>query len=168
MRYIYLISCFFIVSISNAQNHDFIWLTGYSSNPIDSSFGGSTIDFLSTPPDIYYEYRDMYFYPTNASSCDSTGNLLFYTNGIYVANRLNAPMDNGNGLNPGAHADANIDEGYILSQGAMILPFPEHNSLYYLFHLDLIVPEDNEGIVLSSRHFHYTLIDMSKNGECKT
>ena len=165
MRYPFLFFLFFIaIPYSQAQKHDQIWLTGYSSNPTNLNFGGTVIDFAFTPPDLYYEFRDMSFSQTNASICDTAGNLLFYTNGIYVANYLNQPMENGLGLNPGEHATDQMEDGYILDQGAMILPVPESKSLYYLLHADKIVPGDEGGIWFSSEHLYYTLVNMEANG----
>ncbi|MCO6491920.1 MAG: hypothetical protein J5I98_26120, partial [Phaeodactylibacter sp.] len=99
---------------------------------------------------------------TNASICDTAGNLLFYTNGIYVANALHQPMENGGGLNPGSHAtqQGSGGRGYILDQGALILPVPESDSLYYLLHMDKIVPGDPSIWWFSSEHLYYTLVDM--------
>ncbi|MCO6493233.1 MAG: hypothetical protein J5I98_32735, partial [Phaeodactylibacter sp.] len=117
------------------------------------------------PPDIFLQFWDAYFYQTNASICDTAGNLLFYTNGIYVANALHQPMENGGGLNPGLHAtqQGSGGRGYILDQGALILPVPESDSLYYLLHMDKIVPGDSSIWWFSSEHLYYTLVDMSAN-----
>lgn len=84
----------------DAQQHDNIWLFGYESNPSNLNFGGSVMDFSLDTVDIYYEFRNMNIDVTNASISDTSGNLLFYTNGIYIANGLNEPMENGGGLNP--------------------------------------------------------------------
>ena len=164
MRYFCLFLCILEGVVCHAQKQDYLWLTGYSSKTVDSSFGGTVIDFITEPPDIYYEFRDMDFCPTNASICDTVGNLLFYTNGIYLANALHQPMENGGGLNPGTHATQQGDagRGYILGQGAIILPVPESDSLYYLLHMDKIVPGDF-GTWFSSEHLYCTLVDMSAN-----
>jgi hypothetical protein len=160
-RYYILLFCAFAFS-GLAQKHDQVWLMGQNSDDI-LVYSGTVIDFFTTPPDVYYEYRDMFFSQANASICDTAGNLLFYTNGVYIANALNEVMENGEGLNPGAHADAQseYDRGYILGQGVTIIPIPEDDKLYYLLHLDIVLPEDNSGIPYSSKHFYSTLIDMS-------
>ena len=163
MRIIYILCCVLISWQMYSQKRDYMWLIGQnsSSNP---EFAGNVIDFTTVPPDIYYEFRDMYFMQTNASMCDTAGNLLFYTNGIYVANALNDPMENGGGLNPGAHAtaQANAGRGYILDQGAMIVPVPEKDSLYYLLHMNRILSPDI-GTNHSSKYFYYTLININAN-----
>ncbi len=145
-----------------AQKHDNVWLFGYTSNTVDSSFGGTVIDFNTTPPDIYYEFREMNIDITNTSMCDSAGNLLFYTNGSYVANVLGDTMQNCFGLNPGPAHESFQDNGYILDQGVLSIPVPGSSHLYYLFHLDQIMPYLDP--IHGSHNFYYTLIDMSKDG----
>ena len=51
----------------------------------------------------------MEFYATNAVMSDKSGNLLFYTNGVYIANVNNDTMLNGAGLNPGPFTNNYLD-----------------------------------------------------------
>ncbi|MDZ4702358.1 MAG: hypothetical protein SH848_00410 [Saprospiraceae bacterium] len=161
MRILYPL-CILILhnTIGSSQKHDYSWLMGqnHQSIPINS---GTVIDFNTTPPDIYYEFRDMSFRQANASICDASGNLLFYTNGIYIANALNEPMESGQGLNPGWFANEWEDYGYILDQGAMILPMPERDSLYLLLHMDRALNEQQTDI--ESWHFYSSLVNMNAN-----
>ncbi|NUO00981.1 MAG: PKD domain-containing protein [Saprospiraceae bacterium] len=161
MRTIFTLLVLLTMLPATAQKHDEIWLLGYGSNAGNSSFGGTVIDFATNPPDMYYEYRSMNFSQVNASICDTSGNLLFYTNGIYIANALNEPMENGQGLNPGLHAQQNQEYGYILDQGAMILPAPEHDSLYYLLHMDKELNLTQTSF--QSSHFYYTIVNINDN-----
>ncbi len=161
MRAIFTFFILLTILPVTAQKHDEVWLLGYGSNAGNPSFGGTVIDFATTPPDMYYEFRPMNFRQVNASICDATGNLLFYTNGIYVANALNEPMENGQGLNPGLHAQQNQQYGYILDQGAMIIPVPDKDSLYYLLHLDKELTVDQTSF--QSSHFYVSLINMNRN-----
>lgn len=157
-----MITLWFLAIAAYSQKYDYVWLMGYGSNTSSSIFGGSVIDFNTFLPDIYYDFREMNFSQVNASICDTTGNLLFYTNGIYIANVLGEPMVNGLGLNPGSHAQSNQDYGYILDQGAMVLPVPENTIQFYLLHMD---KELDESIpTLYSKHFYYSLVDMSEGG----
>ena len=149
-------------TITSAQQHDNIWLFGYLSNPVDSTYGGTVLDFSSDTLNIYYEFRDMFLDVTNASICDSFGNLLFYTNGLYIANAVHEIMENGEGLNPGDYADDQAGLGYILDQGAIVLPFPGSDSLFYLFHLSKDYPTGQ--ISFHCPKFYYSLIDISLNG----
>jgi hypothetical protein len=161
MRF-YIILVFLILSfLSSAQQHDNIWLFGYESFTNTDGFGGSVMDFSEDTLGVYYEYRDMNLSITNASICDSLGNLLFYTNGIYIANALHEPMENGEGLNPGEYADDHSYLGYRLTQGAIVLPVPDNTDLYYLIHEPLEYPSIN--LDLHSPLLYYSIIDMSLN-----
>ncbi|MBK8563962.1 MAG: T9SS type A sorting domain-containing protein [Saprospiraceae bacterium] len=144
------------------QLRDKLWLFGYESNPTDLNFGGTNIDFTLTPPDIYYEYRPMDFQETNASVCDEQGNLLFYTNGIYVANKNHQQMQNGGGLSPGGLNSEWNTVGLLLPQGALTLPMPNHDSLYVLLHAsyDLINFPGVDGVIIT---LYYSIINMNKN-----
>lgn len=58
-----------------------------------------------------------------ATIADTTGSLLFYTDGITVWNRNHVPMPNGSGLlgNPSS------------TQSGIIVPYPGNTDLYYVF-----------------------------------
>lgn len=79
-----------------------------------------------------------------ASISDSSGNLLFYTDGITVMDHNGIPMPNGTGLY--GHASS--------TQSAIILKMPGSDSLYYLFTVD---NKDN-----GAQHgLNYSIVDMS-------
>lgn len=141
---------------------DNLWLFGYDTNPTDTNYGGSNIDFSVSPPDAYYVPRNMDIQETNASICDGEGHLLFYTNGIYIANRNNQQMFNGGGLSPaGLNSEWN-DVGLLVPQGALALPVPDSDSLYILIHCayDIVNFPNTEVVVIA---LYYSLIDMAKN-----
>jgi len=153
------ICLFFLFSLS-AQKYDNIWLFGYNASvPNAPGYGGSVVDFSLIPPDIYYEPREMNFRFTNGGICDSVGNLLFYSNGIYIANGLHAPMDNGLEINPGIYADNNPD-GYRLPQGVIGLPAPGSSNYYYLIHTNMEYPVGDLSLYTSKLYF--SKIDMSQ------
>ncbi len=156
--YFVLGALFFICSSSSAQKHDNIWLFGYASEAGVDGFGGTVMEFIEDSLNLYYEYRAMNFDFTNTSICDSTGNLLFYTNGIYIANALGDTMQNGGGINPGEYADDHSYLGYRLQQGAIILPLPDTSNIYYLLHTPLKYPSPSMGY--HSDKLYYTVIDM--------
>jgi len=146
MNKIYTVALLFVAashSVSFTQTsfikekRDYVWLLGYDSNLSDLSFGGTRIDFNYSPPLLSYEYRNLDFDATNASICDSIGNLLFYTNGIFI----HAPtipqgqqIVNGGGLNPDPYTQEWASRGYNLIQGALILSVPDSVDKYYLLH----------------------------------
>jgi len=78
-----------------------------------------------------------------ASISDQNGNLLFYTNGSRVWNANNTIMPNGIGLQGSS----------ISAQSSIIVPFPESDSLYYIF----TIPD----WVANSSGLRYTIVDMS-------
>jgi len=150
----------------NAQKHDYLWLFGYSSNTIDSTFGGTNIDFNLSPPDIYYTWRDMDICSYNASICDAEGNLLFYTNGCDIHGANQFLMSGGSGINPGeTHDDwCNSYGGLPNSGDAVALPTSNEN-IYYLLHKDLLKFTYNEPPYQDVYPFnlYYSKIDISQN-----
>ena len=141
-----------------SQKNDHIWVTGYSSNDIDTNWGGTIIDFNFDPPQLRYQYMDMNFLEYNAIASDGQGILQFYTNGLYIANKDQGPMENGLGLNPGMYNDNMGDDGYILPQGGIIVPQPGNSHQYYLIHADAAYP--NQEIQYHTEHLYFSKIDM--------
>lgn len=116
------------------------------------TFDFSTDTLVISPIDI-----DIYHYSANASICDSAGNLLFYTNGVYVADSTHQPMENSQvdlGLLTG-----NPNGGVNVSQIVFTLPVPENPDIYYLFYKALyyLTPQS------FGSKFYYSIIDMSLN-----
>lgn len=162
MKYLIIVlSCLPMITLM-AQKEDYIWLMGRGSNTIDSSYGGTVIDFNSQPPEFYYQFREMNLSQTNASICDTNGNLLFYTNGIYIANFLHEEMENSESLNPSELTNDNYGIGLPLWQGALILPNPENHHKYYLLH-EPVEYGSTLDIPYYSDKWYYTLIDMAEN-----
>lgn len=118
-----------------AQAFDHLWFTGYNEFPGVSGYGHTQIRFdndtvLVEPANLAFNFES-----TLAVMSDSAGNLLFYTNGCSVANRNHGLMPNGNGLNPGEISDQVCPwKGYIVPQGAMILPDPASDKRFYFMH----------------------------------
>jgi len=81
-----------------------------------------------------------------ATMSDSSGNLLFYTNGITVWNTNHDTMPNGTDLM------ANLSS----TQGALIVPKPGKNYEYYIF--------TNDGRPLFTNGLRYSLVDMTLGG----
>jgi len=163
----------FCITILHAQKEDYQWLSGYSMGPIgyDTSwgfyFGTTLMNFNSNPVVVTFDstYK-MNFDETNTSFCDSNGNLLFYTNGIYIANSLNETIENGDSLNAGWAQyiyDPTIQQlGYRIPQGIYAIAAPGTTNKYILIHsLD-----DSIGPIplINGRELLNTLLDMSANG----
>jgi gliding motility-associated-like protein len=82
-----------------------------------------------------------------ASVCDTLGNMLFYTNGKLIYNRLHQPMLNGTGL-----------LGNVSSfQSAVIIPQPNSPNLYYVFTSDAFETNFTNG-------YRYSVVDINGDG----
>ena len=138
---------------------DYRWQIGYGNDPNYPDFGGTDFNFHETPVELTYNFRDLYFSLTNSSICDTTGNLLFYTNGIRICNSFGDTITNGNGLNPGLYAEINEQYGYKVPNGAFVLPDPGNESLYYLIHESIDICDICSTV--TTFHFYFTIIDMS-------
>ncbi len=169
-RYQFLFSCilfYLTISAQNDNQRDNIWLLGYSDPigaiKIDSCYDNSTISFSIQPIAAKRVIMDMYLRDDIAIINDTSGQLLFYTNGIYIADKTHKPMKNGEGLNPGKQTSINFKNGLINGQGSLILPKPQSNNLYYLIHSSVIHDKDNIINDLKGEYLYYTLVDMNKN-----
>lgn len=142
-----------------SQKSDYIWMLGYGggsqSGPNDE-FGNVLIDFRNPagPDFLEKQQYDMDFYNTNSIISDSAGNLLFYTNGEKIYNKLHVLMENGNGIMSGN------GHGYRIPQGSLALPYPEHDRQYIMFSEEY---QYAAGTVIGWKLF-YHLIDMTQNG----
>ncbi len=147
------------------QKHDYTWVYGYLNNPDTSSkVGGAIVDFKQRPPLHYKENRELNFDLFCAACSDSTGNLLFYSNGIRIHNYLNQLIENGDTINPGSIWQSNQNFGYPSVYGGFALPAPGKQNCYYFFHLPFYF--DNGQIIESP--LYYSFIDMNaNNGEGK-
>jgi hypothetical protein len=146
----------------NDGKRDYVWLFGYGSFSQQPGFGRTVIDFSDlNSPHVYREDRHMDFNVTCSSVCDEGGNLLFYTNGIYIANAAHGVMENGLNLNPGGWTTTWADVGLPVGQGALTLPVPEKSQEYMLFHGLLDFPP---GLGPIYSNLYRTSIDMELEG----
>ena len=104
----------------DAQKEDFIWVFGYNSPSGAEGRGPCVLDFNHEPPLAYEQEREMNLDVSVASNCDENGDLLLYTNGIYIANHEHELIENGDSLNPGDIAFDYIPQGYPVFQSAIL------------------------------------------------
>jgi len=134
------------------------WIMGYgpsftARNLLDFSSGNVVISAISFP----MEYKF-----TNSTITDSSSNLLFSTNGFYIADANGDTMLNGSGLNPSFYTSSYPD-GLSIPQANLVIPVPGTNNLYYLFHSTL--DTNSQGLYTSLAFYLYlTTIDMNGNG----
>jgi hypothetical protein len=144
---------------------DNIWVLGYGGEgpTKDTFYSNMIINFKEKPVDAKKLATEMNFNDDIAMISDTSGKLLFYTNGIYIADASHQPMKNGNNLNPGKTSANELKYGRILPQGSLILPKPDNPDLYYLFHASDVFVTDSISSDYKGDFLYYSLIDMAKN-----
>ena len=153
---------------------DYQWLMGYptGSDTVDQFNGvyydGTQIDFKFSPPKIT-KFDIPFELDATALICDSSGNLLFYTNGCLIANKNHEIMANGAEINKGGLGyvqeclgvySAGYPNSYATHQGVLILPWPGQLKKYALFHLHKPDPTSR----VFNENLKYTIIDMEQDG----
>ena len=149
-----------LVSISFrlfSQKEDYTWIAGIS--PVKMSFTDTGFIY----DNAFAQIGGLDFFNTSFTQNDSSGNLLFYTNGAEIYDRNGNVMENGDGLNPSAYLTG-LQSGNSFLQGAMGIKKPGSDSLYYLFHFGA---NDNcPGYPVGAEHvcnLYLTTIDLRAN-----
>ena len=117
-----------------AQSRRDVWRMGYwqSGPAFEINFYGGSLQIDSLPSS-----NMMSMYIEDAGICDTNGNILFYTNGIYIANSLHDTLLNGGNLSPGPATAMWWDHGMPSTLGAIALPDPGNSNQYYLFYTNV-------------------------------
>lgn len=153
-----------------SQKQDYVWLSGYGSELREdtgwnSIFGNNRIEFNDSNVTISYDSLGMGFTATNVSYCNQHGNLLFYSNGIYVANALDEKIENSDSLNPGYFQykfDPSMQQvGYSIYNGLLALEHPGRENLFYLIHS--FVDTIDENYTLACKNILLSVLDMNDN-----
>lgn len=133
-----LLTALFILTSSGlyAQNTYNIWYFG--------SYAG--LDFNRSPVKSFVDSGFSTF-ESSTSICDSSGNILFYTNGNYITNRQGDTMKNGKMKK----------RHYSASQGSMALKVPGSSNLYLL----LLGTESESNYRGQVDSMSYAVIDMN-------
>jgi len=154
---IFLNFCCFLLSGQNTGINN-NWLFGYGSY-WGHPWGHTLIDFSSGTPVYTYDSLEMDINRTSANISDTSGNLLFYTNGYYIADATGDTMQNGNNISPTGFYNIN-PKGLTIPQGSLILPKDQSSNSYYIFHNTV----DNTPNYNRSLNFYYSVVDMNLNG----
>ncbi|NLL27362.1 MAG: T9SS type A sorting domain-containing protein [Bacteroidales bacterium] len=111
------------------------------------------ISFNTEPPTVLVDGQ-LVAMEACATICDTSGNLLFYTNGYIVWNKAHSIMENGDSL-----MLYDPVSSYPLHQTqCLIIPSPE-DSVYYVFSVPCQIKSS-----LSDKYFRYAIVDMRLNG----
>ena len=136
---------------------DYTWLLGYGNGE------KSILRFSNNSLSVDTTHSDIWLNNMNSTISDTSGNLLFYTNGFKVMDKNYLLMENGDSLNCClGYFSAGMQTGYGAFQGAIILTNPSNQYLYYILHI-------NADITSSAPYFqhssvlYYSLVDMSYN-----
>ena len=125
---------FFPITLLAQQNN--IWYFGRNAGLDFNSVSGQ-------PTPRALNNSSMQANEGTSSICDALGNILFYSNGVTVFNRLHQVMVNGDNL-MGNNSSV---------QSSVIIPVPGNDSIYYLFTTDAIENNFVNG-------YRYSIINM--------
>ena len=154
---IFLLILLLLANVAFGQRIDQRWMMGYESY-VGIPFGGTDIVFQSSGPSISYINRPMNFSDASITICDTSNNVLFYSNGIYIANHLNDTMMNGSGLSPSWYTSSTDYYGLTIPQSIIAIPAPGDINRYYLFHNTV------DDSIQYSYFLYYSIVDMSLDG----
>ena len=123
---------FFFLFTANllAQKHDYMWPLGLSPSYSEYRFfynfndPDNTVVRPDTMSTGYY----------TSSYCDATGNVLFYTNGIWILNKSGELVENSMGLNPTVPDWQSYN--YRGGQSGFFLANPGDSTILYFISLD--------------------------------
>ncbi|MFD2824224.1 T9SS type B sorting domain-containing protein [Lacinutrix iliipiscaria] len=138
MKRIILYLLFLSFAVSNAQQQAANWYFGDNA--------GINFDYIT---EAVTPVNDGQLFTEEGctSISSSSGNLLFYTNGVNVYNWQHSIMDNGTGLKGNQSS----------TQSAIIIPKPGSSNIYYIFTVDTEYSGNpDEG-------FHFSEVDMNLN-----
>jgi hypothetical protein len=161
--------CFAIFIFSNssiiAQKYDYNWTLG---DWFDGE-GHNIINFETNPPTIYTKNTKMYFATNVMSASDSIGNLIFYSNGLYIRNRKDSLMKGSEDFNyPDyiilrKHLVLNFGCDASILNNMFFIPVPKKNNEYIIFHKSFELINK-----FHIQNLYFTTIDMTLdngNGE---
>jgi len=161
--------CVCVCIRATAQKHDYIWLGGYHSHVglIDTydTYGITKLNFNQTPVEISYDSLGMNFNRAPCSISDKDGNLIFYSNGNYIANKWDVPIENSDSLSFGWVSyvwDPSIaKDGQRYPRSNIVIPLPQNSNEYLFFNLlvDTFLNKNS----FANRKLYSTIIDITGN-----
>ncbi len=152
---------FGIISSLQAQKLYDLWPYGnVTTNPIKVT---SYFKVLANNDTSIATTSKANFLTTVASICDSSGQMLFYTNGISIFNAQHEIIPNGDSINFGNLWNSFKLDGYLAPQSIQIIPVPNKIGEYYMIHQ--IVDFDVNDIF--PKQLDYTVIKLDENKKPK-
>jgi hypothetical protein len=160
--YIMIKSTFILISLlllsisCTCQKYDYNWqlCRNVGGQPYDGSF----LDFNFNPPVLTANDLPIPFDNSNLTMSNMNGELIFYSNGLSVADATHQIMGNGYGITTGLGVDTTI--GYFFWQNLFAIPKPGSDSIYYVFHYKV---DSSYLYGVAVKFINFSIIDMSKN-----
>ena len=148
----------------NDSKRDNTWLIGYGGDYIaDTSgdYGNIAMRFATNNPQFSVLDANINYNETCAGISDTTGKMLFYTNGAIIIDSTYQIMQNSENFNESSFTTywEESDDGLRLPQGALVLPMPNHPNKYYVFYQTAYFV--TIGVV--PLHLRYSVVDMELN-----
>ncbi|MEY4927097.1 MAG: hypothetical protein RI894_1533, partial [Bacteroidota bacterium] len=172
MKYILILLTLCLALKANAQypydaKRDNVWINGYQTILPPYNFYNTLRFDNRADPQIDSIWSNSYvggFREQSPAICDTTGNLLLFTNGREIRNQYFEVI--ADSLNGGYWANSQVF-GNPIPQGTMILPFPNHPNQYYFIHSRIC--DTPFGIYLYIDDILTSIVDISLNngrGQC--
>lgn len=147
------------------QNNNNVWQISLSPYAFVPTNPTNQISFSSGFPDTSSIIRELSFFITNTAISDAAGNLLFYTNGQWIANSNHDTLLNSKNFNPGWATDTfycNPCTGLGYTQAALILPMPDSINKFYILNITTDrITSPNGFSVREPLSLDYSIINMN-------
>ncbi len=150
MKYILQTLLFFSFSLLFSQKYDNNWVLGFPPY--------SVINFEQGTVDSIHSFNYNQFLLSSSTVSSYTGELLYFSDGIEVRDKNGNTIEHGNEFLFGHEDSVNYFPGEAYLQGALLLPMPESDSLYYYFHMATVGNQ-----VYQANRLFYSIIDATAN-----
>lgn len=153
-----------VIQDLSAQKEDYVWPIGYRGNAdtLVQGIGPMNINFKELSPEVLVIKRDMAMASNSSSIChQSTGDLLFYTNGLDILNKNHKLMKGGEDITTTRF------RGDTRAQSTVILPWPERDSMYLILYRRkefVYHPLDSSVAGSASVEPLYGIVDLKEDG----
>jgi PKD repeat protein len=152
-------------STCTAQKEDYNWMLGLRDWALqDSVFSLMNINFNESPATITQLFLsgDWGFGPASTVISSPEGDLVCYSNGTDIRNKNHEVIINGADFIEGNTAYS----GSSRVQGALILPLPGADSMYYFISGDRVTFYNSNGVISSGfSPLHYSIVDFANSDQ---
>ncbi len=144
--------------IDRMDRYDNVWVFGYH-NSFKKTIAG--LDFSNKEFNISAYNSSFSLNGLSNSISDRQGDLLFYSNGVKIANFENEIIEGSEGFNTDKYIEKWGENANQARQGMLTIPSKENDDIYYLFHTPIdLVGENNR--TLPTR-LSMSILDFSYN-----